>query len=156
MIRPAVEADIPQILGLLRQVAQVHCDARPDLFRGDGATKYGADELRAVITDPQRPVFVFDDGGRILGHAFCVFQRHEGERVMVDATTLYIDDICVDESARHRHVGSALYEHAVRFARDAGCHNVTLNVWEGNPDAIAFYRALGMHVQKYGMETVLD
>ena len=69
--------------------------------------------------------------------------------------SLYIDDICVDEQARGRHVGKALYEYVCEFARQAGCHNITLNVWEGNEAALSFYRNMGMLIQKTTMEVIL-
>ena len=61
----------------------------------------------------------------------------------------------MDESARGKHVGTALYNHVIDFARDEGFHNVTLNVWSCNPDALKFYEAMGMKPQKIGMETIL-
>ena len=74
---------------------------------------------------------------------------------MTDVRTLYIDDLCVDENARGRHVGEALYRHVLGFAREQGCYNVTLNVWACNESAIRFYEAMGLKTQKIGMETVL-
>ena len=41
------------------------------------------------------------------------------------------------------------------FQGYAFCHNITLNVWEGNESALAFYRSMGMGVQKTTMEVVL-
>ena len=57
--------------------------------------------------------------------------EHPGGRVMAEHDTLYIDDICVDEKARGRHVGKALYEYVRDYAQSIGCNNVTLNVWDG-------------------------
>ena len=31
-------------------------------------------------------------------------------------------------------------------------NNITLNVWEGNDPAMAFYKSMGMKIQKTGME----
>ncbi len=101
-------------------------------------------------------MFVCDLEGDIVGHAFCVLQEHRGERLMEDCRTLYIDDICVDEKSRGSHIGRSLYRYAEEYARSLGCHNVTLNVWECNPGAKAFYEAMGMKVQKTGMEKLLD
>lgn len=58
---------------------------------------------------------------------------------MKDFTTLYIDDLCVDENSRGQHVGRKLYEYVLNYAREQGCYDVTLNVWEGNDNARAFY-----------------
>ena len=153
-VRRATEKDIPAIMDLLVQVNMVHHNGRPDLFKGP-TTKYTPDELRAILADGEKPVFVCVDGDdRVLGHGFCVLQRFGG-RLMEDVTTLYIDDICVDEAARGRHVGQALYQYIVDYARSIGCHNVTLNVWSCNPGAMRFYEKQGMKPYKVGMETIL-
>ena len=68
---------------------------------------------------------------------------------------LYIDDLVVDETVRGQHVGTALFEHVKDWAREQGFYNVTLNVWECNPGARAFYEAMGMRVMKTEMEAIL-
>ncbi|MBT1172952.1 GNAT family N-acetyltransferase [Bifidobacterium sp. MA2] len=155
-IRRAEKRDIPELHRLLRQVADVHHDGRPDLFKPN-ATKYTDDELAGIVADDETPVFgaFADDDRTLYGYAFCVFQRHPGNHVLTDITTLYIDDICVDEAARGRHVGTAVYRHVIDFARTNGCYNVTLNVWSCNPGAQAFYEAMGLKPYKVGMETIL-
>ena len=91
----------------------------------------------------------------MLGHAFCEFRQITDSAVLAPVRTLYIDDICVDEACRGRGVGKALYERVLAFARETGCHNVTLNVWAFNESALRFYESCGMKPQKIGMETVL-
>ena len=153
-VRRAEARDIPAILDLLVQVDMVHHNGRPDLFKGP-ATKYSAEELERILADEETPVFVCtDEQNRVLGHGFCVMQ-HSGGRLMEEHTTVYIDDICVDEEARGRGVGRALYEHILAFAREKGAYNVTLNVWTCNPGAMAFYERLGLTPYKVGMEKIL-
>lgn len=154
-IRRAEERDIPGILDLLVQVCMVHHNIRPDLFDGP-STKYSGEELKEIIKDDATPVFVYvDENEKVLGHCFGIFQQHIGNRVLTDVKTLYIDDICVDENARGKHVGNALYQHAKQFAKDSGCYNITLNVWSGNDPAQAFYENCGLKPQKICMETIL-
>ena len=153
MVRKACKNDIGRIMELLHQVDMVHHELRPDLFK-PYTTKYDEQELEAVLNDENCPIFVYDDG-QVLGHAFCQISEARGHRLLVDAKTLYIDDICVDEAARGKHVGKALYEYVRDYARSIGCYNITLNVWEGNDAAQHFYRSMGMQVQKTGMETIL-
>ena len=153
-VRPATPSDIPALMTLLIQVNLVHHNGRPDLFKGP-TTKYTEAELAALLADPATPVFVgVDDAGRVLGHGFCVLQ-HSGGRLMAEHDTLYIDDICVDESARGLGAGRAVYDHIVEYARQRGCYNVTLNVWTCNPGAMRFYEKLGMKPYRVGMETIL-
>lgn len=153
-IRRAEMRDIPAILELLVQVDMVHHNGRPDLFRGP-ATKYNVQELKEILADEKTPVFVCtDEEDRVLGHGFCILQ-HSGGPLMVEHTTMYIDDICVDETARGRGAGRALYEHILAYAREQGCYNVTLNVWSCNPGAMAFYEKLGLVPYRTGMEKIL-
>lgn len=153
MIRKAEKKDIPGIINLLYQVDAVHNGIRPDLFKGN-TSKYTEQELEDILDDGDKPIFVYDDG-KISGHAFCQISEVKNHRLLQDAKTLYIDDICVDEQSRGRHIGKALYEYVYNYAKSIGCHNITLNVWEGNDSAYNFYKRMGMHIQKTGMETIL-
>ena len=155
MIRRAVKEDIPGILKLLEQVDMVHHRGRPDLFKGP-ATKYDAPQLERILADEKTPVFVSaEEDGTVTGHAFCVHRRVSGDSVLTDVSTLYIDDICVDEAHRGKGTGRALYLHVLEYARSAGCYHVTLNVWCCNPGAVRFYESLGLKPQKIGMEQLL-
>ena len=154
MIRYAQTKDIPRIMELLRQVNLVHYEGRPDIFKL--GTKYTPEELEEILADGNRPILVYtDENDAVLGYAFCLYQQHVGSNLMTDIKTLYIDDLCVDENQRGKHVGTALYDAVVKMARDAGCYNLTLNVWACNEGARRFYEKLGLVPQKYGMETIL-
>ncbi len=150
-VRRAADSDIPALMDLLVQVDMVHHRGRPDLFRGP-ATKYSEAELKNLLADGETPIFVCqEENGRVLGHGFCAV-CHEGGSVMTSRTEVYIDDICVDEAARGRGVGRALFDHITAWARDLGACRVTLNVWTCNPGALAFYEKLGLVPYKIGME----
>lgn len=150
MVRRANKNDIKRIIELLHQVDMVHHVLRPDLFKPN-TTKYDERELEVLLSDDSKPVFVFDDG-TVLGHAFCIITEVKNDKLLQDIKTLYIDDICVDEKARGKHVGKALYEFVHDYAQSIGCNNITLNVWDGNDPALNFYRNMGMKVQKTTME----
>ena len=155
MIRKALESDIPAILRLLHQVANVHHNARPDLFKGN-TTKYDRQELEQILSNECSPVFVYEHEGRAVGYVFCIVEQVESDRLQQDNKTLYVDDLCVDEALRGHHIGTALYRHALAYAREIGCNGLTLNVWEGNSTAIAFYKSMGMCVRKTCMEQILQ
>lgn len=154
MIRRAEERDIPRLMALLEQVNRVHYEGRPDIFKL--ATKYSEDELKEILADEARPILVsVDEADRVEGYAFCVYQQHVGSRLLTDIKTLYIDDLCVDETLRGKHIGRSLYEAAVSLARETGCYNLTLNVWSCNESAMRFYEKCGLLPQKVGMELIL-
>lgn len=154
-IRRANIKDMSGINQLLNQVLMVHHNGRPDLFKAN-VKKYTDEELTTILADDTKPIFVgVDEENEILGYAFCIFQQHIKHNILTDIKTLYIDDLCVDEERRGRHIGKQLYEYVINFAKEQGCYNVTLNVWACNENALRFYESCGLVPQKIGMETVL-
>ena len=153
MIRLAKTNDIPQLLELLRQVNMVHYERRPDIFKPH-TTKYNAEQLQDLLTQSDKAIFVYDDEG-VQGYAFVQLEDVHDDILLQDMRTLYIDDICVDEQARGKHVGKQLFDHVRAYAEKLGCGAITLNVWEGNDAAMAFYRKLGMSVRKTCMEIMI-
>ena len=154
MIRLAIEKDIPKILDLLKQVCLVHHKGRPDIFKVD--TKYSAEELKSILQNETRPILVsVDENDNVQGYCFCIYQQHVNNSVLTDIKTLYIDDLCVDETLRFKGIGKELYESAVKLAKDTNCYNLTLNVWSCNQSALKFYESLGLLPQKIGMELIL-
>ena len=128
-VRMAQEKDIERIHSLLAQVAMVHHKGRPDLFKA-GKSKYTDEELKVLLRDTSRPILAaVDENDCMQGYAFCIFQQYKDHNIMTDIKTLYIDDLCVDETMRGHHIGRMLYEAALDFAREHGCYNLTLNVW---------------------------
>ncbi|MBQ8228062.1 MAG: GNAT family N-acetyltransferase [Clostridia bacterium] len=153
-IRRACEKDMDGINSLLRQVLEVHHNGRPDIFKPN-AKKYTDNELKDILADDLKPIFVAVEGEEVMGYAFCVFQQHVGNNILTDIKTLYIDDLCVDENLRGKHIGKSLYNFVVDFAKESDCYNVTLNVWSCNESAMKFYEKCGLKPQKVGMEVVL-
>lgn len=153
-IRRAKDDDIPTLDNLLFQVHEVHHKARPDLFKAD-AKKYTDEQLKEILSNDKTPVFVAESDGKILGYAFCIHKQFINDNNMTDVKTLYIDDLCVDENERGKHIGKKLYDFVVSYARENGYYNVTLNVWADNKKAVGFYEKIGLRVQKIGMEKIL-
>lgn len=154
-IRRATTADMNGINKLLLQVLMVHHNGRPDLFKAN-VKKYTDEELAAIIADDSKPIFVgVNEQEEVLGYAFCVFQQHINNNILTDIKTLYIDDLCVDEDKRGMHIGKQIYDYVLRFAKEQGCYNVTLNVWSCNESAMKFYGKCGLVPQKVGMEVIL-
>ena len=153
-IRQAKEKDIPSILNLLAQILEIHAVIRPDLFIS-GTRKYTEEELGEILKDQNRPVFVAEENNEVLGYTFCILQQTEHSNMKRESKTLYIDDLCVDEKNRGKHIGRMLTDYVIAFAREMGCYDITLNVWEGNEPALSFYRQNGFSVRKTMMERIL-
>ena len=155
MIRYAKDKDIDKISDLLMQVLNIHAEIRPDVFI-PGTTKYTRAELITIINDESRPIYVaVDEKDEVVGYAFCILQKQPFSNNMVPFQSLFIDDLCVDQSVRGMHIGEKLFDYVKEEAKRLGCYEVTLNVWEGNDSAINFYKKMGLKPKETQMEYIL-
>lgn len=155
-IRRATERDLPRINKLLYQVHRLHAEGRPDIFRL-GNKKYTDEELKEILVNDGTPIFVAtDERDTAVGYAFCIYRETRDDPSLQDRKTLYIDDLCVDETLRGQHVGQSLYRYVLEEAERNGCAAVTLNVWCLNAGAMRFYEKCGMTPLKIVMEQRLS
>nr|MBP6171377.1 GNAT family N-acetyltransferase [Streptococcus sp.] len=117
--------------------------------------KFSEAELVALLENPDKPIFVFELEGQVVGHLFCEFRTTSGD-VLEPIKTLFIDDLCVASSVRGQKIGEQLYEFALSYAKEQGCHNLTLDVWADNAGAVRFYERQGMKPQKFRMEQIIN
>lgn len=140
---------------LLKEVNNLHQKLRPDIFIKN-AIKYNEEQFNALISNGATPIFVaVDEDGNVLGHLFCQVRDYADVAVYKDFKTLFIDDLCVAESAHRQGIGKSLFDFALKYARQNGCYDVTLNVWSGNDSALAFYGKMGMFPKETQMEYIL-
>lgn len=153
-IRIAEKRDIKELQRILLQVNQVHADGRPDLFK-NGGIKYTESDLEEKLGRAGELIFVAEENGALLGYSFIEIEENEETTSVYSHKTVYIDDLCVDEVSRGKHIGSALFEYIKQYAHEIDAYRVTLRVWECNPSARAFYDALGLKPMYTEMEMIL-
>lgn len=156
VIRNAEPGDADGIIRLLKQVLELHASLRPDIFVS-GTTKYTRDEVVALINDGGRRSFVAEDeNGEVAGYALCVVKEQPRAENMVKFRSLFVDDLCVDQDERGKRIGTLLFDRVKKEARELGCYEITLAVWEGNDGARRFYDKMGMRPKETMMEFILS
>ena len=152
MIRKANIKDLDAINELLYEVHAIHYKLRPDIFT-DGVKKYSDEEIKEIMKDNNRNIFVYEEDNKVLGYVFWIIYTNTNPSLQ-SIKTLYIDDFCVLENERGKGIGKKLYEYIKEFAKHNDCYNITLNVWNNN-SAYHFYQSLGLKVQKTILEEIL-
>lgn len=156
MIRRAEPKDAPRISALLKQVLEVHAAVRPDMYRS-GTQKYSEADVLNLLDNPDCVLFVETDGNdRAIGYTICFAQTVKDDGIVVGRRELYIDDLCVDETERRTGAGGRLFAHVKAYARENGFDWITLNVWNDNVNALAFYRRMGLKERKTILEYRID
>ena len=156
IIRQALERDIPRILTLLEDIANIHHISRPDIFKAN-SRKYNSDDMKKILSDEKTPVFVVTDKDEyVLAYCICMINSVEENPVLYPKNIFFIDDLCVSEETRGTGLGTKFFEYIKDFAQNLGyIDSIELNVWEDNPKAIKFYELLGLKTKKRVLEMPL-
>jgi GNAT superfamily N-acetyltransferase len=136
-IREAAEADLPQLVALLAQLA-------PDVPEREDVSSPLRYEyhlvLRQIIETRGQHIFVLEERGKIVGTAaLSVIPNvsHQGTPYAI------VENVVVDEKARSKGYGELLMRHAIEGARRAGCYKVSLTSNKRRTEAHRFYERLG-------------
>jgi GNAT superfamily N-acetyltransferase len=132
-IRMTTEADIPVILGLIRDLATY--EREPDAVV---ATEAG---LRDVLfgAKPSAEVLLALENAEPVGFAVYFYNFS----TWLGRPGLYLEDLFVRPEKRGKGYGRALLERLAQIARERGCGRMEWAVLDWNDPAIQFYRKLG-------------
>ena len=148
IIRNSNEADANAVYELLKIIAELHKNARPEMFP-NLVSKYTLNEVKSRLAKNDNGVFVAEKEGSVVGYVFCEVIK-EGK-----VKTLYIDDLCVDPSCRKTGIASMLMNKTKEYAKEKECAFLMLNVWEFNENAVKFYENYGFTTRTRHMEIKL-
>ena len=130
MIRPAVEADVPELLAMIRELAEYE-------HLSDHVTATEDDLVRALFApDAVVSDTVVEDGdGGLAGHAlwFRTFSTFLGK------TGIWLEDLYVRPAHRRKGLATALVDHL----RTQTAGRLEWEVLEWNQPAMDFYQQLG-------------
>ena len=131
IIRPATPADVPLILGFIRELAAF--EREPDAVIATEAGLHHAlfeeRSAEAVIAQDDAPL-----GFALFFHNFSTWTGRKG---------LYLEDLYVTPQARGRGIGTALLRHLAGIALDRNCARFEWAVLDWNKPAIDLYDAMG-------------
>ena len=133
-IRRAEARDVPEILALIRDLAEY--ERAPE-----EATATAEDLLRDGFSGaPRFFVEMAEWDGRVAGFAFWFFNYSTWQ----GRPGLYLEDLFVRPAFRGHGIGKVLLVHLARVALAEGCGRFQWQVLDWNTPAIEFYEALGV------------
>lgn len=132
-LRPAVEADLPQILRFIQDLAEYEklsdaCVATETALR---QTLFGDRPYAEIIMadfDAQPAGFA------LYFHNYSTFRAKPG---------IYLEDLFVRPELRGKGIGKAMLKELARIAVARGCARLEWSVLDWNEPSIQFYKSLG-------------
>jgi|SRR6476661_1663230 len=145
ILRRGTEADLPQVLGLIKELAEF-----------ERAPEAVTNTLEAMQHDGFGPApifsfFVLEQGSTIIGLAlyYTAYSTWKGRM-------MYLEDLVVTESARRGGYGKLLFDAVVAEARATGAKRMKWQVLDWNEPAIGFYKKLGANIENEWLNGNLD
>ena len=132
-IRPAIRADIPQILTYIRALAAY--ERAPESVT---ATEAGL-ERDGFGPNPIYFCLMAENDGRAAGFALYFFNYS----TWLGRPGIYLEDLFVEPELRGLGIGRALLERVAAIAVEKSCERLEWAVLDWNTPAIEFYRAIG-------------
>lgn len=137
LIREATEADLPRLLELYQQLAELSTLPDDAAFAVSDAHRAA---FRALQDDPRATCLVLEVAGRVQGTLtlYALPNLTHGARPFA-----LVENVVVDASLRGNGYGQLLMERAETLAREGGCYKVSLTSNMRRLNAHRFYERIG-------------
>ena len=136
-IRPAVAADIPNLLALIHQKAEF--DGCPQ------AVKATADKLKATVfsQQPMAHVLLVDSSNETAITPIGFASYHFTYSTFLAQPSLWLDDLFVQSGYRNQAIGTRLIQALCKVAHQHSCGRIDWTVDVNNAAGIRFYQRIG-------------
>lgn len=151
VIRNVTSEDYPAVCRLFEEGDALHRHALPNLFRQvlPPRTK---EFVEGFIGNDNAPMLVAVSGTELIGLVHFHVVAIPDRPVMVSRTYMAVDTLIVGKNYRQRGVGQALMHRVHQWAEAKGIHEIELNVYAFNQEAIDFYKKLGYETLYHRMK----
>lgn len=151
MVRYATREELKRVNELRKIVNEVHCNGRPDIFKG-GFCKELEEFIYTLWEADNSDVIVVIRDEKICGYA-CVDYVDKPESPYNLARRFYhINEFGVDEKYRRQGVATELFDFIKQEASSRDFDKIELDMWEFNESALKFYESVGFVTYRRFME----
>lgn len=151
-IRNAKIEDKKELKEILIQAQELHYNNRPDIFR-KMTPKEVEKEIMEVLENKERKIIVVaNENDKVCGLVIFKIKEIKNNTNLKDARILHIGKIVVDEKCRRKGIGKLMMKEINKISKKLKCDRIELNCWSFNEEAIEFYKAQGMKIQRLNFE----
>jgi ribosomal protein S18 acetylase RimI-like enzyme len=139
-IRPAVIADLPEIIVLWKALQETNAIHEPRLKLNAGAAEWFETYLRTQLDNENIHIVVATRDELVIGYIFGQIMQ----RLTIDPKECgYVADLCVRSDARGVGIGRRLFFELRAWFISCGVKEIEVQVVRANPASQAFWRKMG-------------
>jgi GNAT superfamily N-acetyltransferase len=135
IIRKAIQNDMPQVLGLIQELALFEKEPNAVVVTAEDMVRDGFGE------NPLFHCFVAEKENQIIGIALYYYRYSTWK-----GKTIHLEDLIVQQAHRGTGAGFKLYSQIIRQGKKDNVKRIEWNVLDWNQDAIDFYEKTGAKV----------
>ncbi|AWV98855.1 GNAT family N-acetyltransferase [Arcticibacterium luteifluviistationis] len=145
VIREAIAADVPAMMGLVKELALY--EKAPEQVTNTEALML----KDGFGNNPIFGAFVAEVDGKVVGLSIYYYRYStwKGRRI-------YLEDLVVQESLRGKGAGKMLFEAVIQKGKEEGCTGMMWQVLDWNKSAITFYEKYGAKFDEEWVNCKLD
>jgi len=143
-IRPATDVDAPTVARLNRDVQHVHAEAYPWMFKSPDFGSFTDEDARALIGRDTFITFIAEVEQQAVGYTIAEERRRPETGRHYAPNMMLIHEISDKDSARRRGVGRSLIAAVHDYGQSVGISLLTLDTWQFNEPAQAFFKSCGL------------
>lgn len=155
VIRYAKEEELEQVNNIRRQVNELHCSGRPDIFKS-GGWEYIKDIVYEKFKSEDSGVIVALKGQEVVGAAVVQYIHKQESAFGRERWFYHVEEFGVDVNHRRQGIATGLMEFMKKDAKSRGFGKLELDMWEFNEGALKFYENVGFTTYRRYMELRLD
>ena len=148
MLELARLSDRDAINEMAQQVHAMHVAWRPDIYEMTGEL-YPTERFEAAIRE--RTLYTAKLAGVTVGYVSLKIRNFDWPG-MVKRKVMFVDELCVVETARRQGIGTAMMADVRALAMAFGCTDLQLGVYPQNDEAVAFYQKCGFTIRSIDMQ----
>jgi ribosomal protein S18 acetylase RimI-like enzyme len=133
-IRPYTKADIPQIIVLIKELAEFE-NATDQMKNTAELMEQEADYFHCLVVENEEK--------NIIGMALYYYCYYTWV-----GKSLYLDDLIVTAAHRGKGIGTLLLKKVIDTGKQANCKRIRWQVLDWNENAIALYEKMGAKIDK--------
>ena len=148
MLELATLNDREAVNAMAREVHAMHVEWRPDIYEMPEEL-YPQERFLEVVKS--RSLYVAKISGVAVGYVSLKIRDYDWPGV-VRRKVMFVDEICVEETARGQGIGKAMMEDVHALAKAFRCTDLQLGVYPQNDAAVAFYQKCGFTIRSIDMQ----
>ena len=148
MLELARLSDRDAVNEMAQQVHAMHVAWRPDIYEMTEEL-YPTERFEAAIRE--RTLYTAKLSGVTVGYVSLKIRNFDWPG-MVKRKVMFVDELCVEETARRQGIGTAMMADVRALAMAFGCTDLQLGVYPQNDEAVAFYQKCGFTIRSIDMQ----